>query len=34
VGPGSGVDLVKQMQPSGDLQDAWMMFGHMKRAKN
>jgi hypothetical protein len=33
VGPGSGVDLVKRMQPNGDLQDAWMMFDHVKRVK-
>jgi hypothetical protein len=33
VGPGSGVDLVKRMQPSGDLEDAWMMFDHVKRVK-
>jgi hypothetical protein len=33
VGPGSGVDLVKRMQPDGDLEDAWMMFDHVKRIK-
>lgn len=33
VGPGSGVDLVKRMQPGGDLQDAWLMFDHVKRVK-
>jgi hypothetical protein len=33
VGPGSGVDLVKKMQPCGDLQGAWMMFDHVKRVK-
>jgi hypothetical protein len=33
VDPGSGVDLVKRMQPGGDLQDAWMMFNHVKRIK-
>jgi hypothetical protein len=33
VGPGSGVDLVKRMQPGGDLEDAWMMFDHVKRVK-
>lgn len=32
-GPGSGVDLVKRMQPAGDLQDAWIMFDHVKRTK-
>ena len=31
VGPASGVDLVKRMQPGGDLQDAWVMFDHAKR---
>jgi len=29
-GPRSGVDLVKHMQPGGDLQNGWMMFNHMK----
>jgi hypothetical protein len=33
VGPGNGMDLVKQMQPGGDLQDAWIMFDHVKRVK-
>jgi hypothetical protein len=33
VGPSSGVDLVKRMQPGGDLQDAWIMFDHVKRIK-
>jgi hypothetical protein len=33
VDPGSGVDLVKRMQPGGDLEDAWMMFDHVKRVK-
>jgi hypothetical protein len=33
VGPGKGVDLVKPMQPGGDLQDAWIMFDHVKRVK-
>jgi hypothetical protein len=33
VGPGTGVDLVKRMQPGGDLEDAWMMFDHVKRIK-
>jgi len=28
VGPGSGVDLVIQMQSGGDLEDAWIMFDH------
>ena len=34
VGPGSGVDLVKRMQPGGDLQNAWLMFDHVKRVKH
>lgn len=34
VGPGSGVDLVRRMQPGGDLEDAWMMFDHVKRVKS
>ena len=33
-GPGSGVDLVRQMEPPGDLQNAWMMFDHVKRVKD
>jgi hypothetical protein len=33
VGPSNGVDLVKRMQPGGDLEDAWMMFDHVKRVK-
>jgi hypothetical protein len=33
VGPGSGVDLVKRMQPGHDMEDAWMMFDHVKRVK-
>jgi hypothetical protein len=33
VGPSSGVDLVKRMQPSGDLHDTWIMFDHVKRVK-
>ena len=33
IGPSSGVDLVKRMQPGGDLEDAWMMFDHVKRVK-
>jgi hypothetical protein len=31
-GPGSGVDLVKHM-PRGDLENAWLMFDHVKRVK-
>jgi hypothetical protein len=33
VGPGSRVDLVKWMQPGGDLQDVWIMFDHVKHVK-
>ena len=33
VGTGSGVDLVKRMQVGEDLEDAWMMFDHVKRVK-
>jgi hypothetical protein len=33
VGPGSGVDLIQRMQLGGDLQDAWIMFDHVKRVK-
>jgi hypothetical protein len=33
VGPNNGVDLVKRMQPSGDLQDVWIIFDHVKRVK-
>ena len=33
VGPGSGVDLIKRMQVGGDLQDAWIMFDHVKRVR-
>jgi hypothetical protein len=32
-GPGSGVDLVRRMQPGGKLQNAWLMFDHVKRVK-
>jgi len=32
-GPGSGVDLVKCMQPGGDLQNGWVMFDHIKCVK-
>ena len=34
VGPGSGVDLVRRMQPSGDLEHTWIMFDHVKRVTN
>ncbi len=30
-GVGSGVNLVTRMQPSGDLQNVWIMFDHVKR---
>ena len=33
-GPGSGVDLIRRMQVGGDLQNAWMMFGHVKCVKD
>jgi hypothetical protein len=33
VGPGSRVDLVKRMQPGDDMENAWMMFDHVKRVK-
>ena len=32
-GPRSGVDLVKCMQPGGDLENAWLIFEHIKRVK-
>jgi hypothetical protein len=28
---GSGVDLIKHMQPGRDLENAWIMFDHVKR---
>ncbi len=31
--PGSGVDLVRRMQVGGDLENAWIMFDHVKRVK-
>jgi hypothetical protein len=34
VGPGSGVDLVKRMQAGGDLENAWIMFDHVKRVRS
>ena len=34
VGPTSGVDLVKRMQPGGDLECTWVMFDHVKRVKD
>jgi hypothetical protein len=33
VGPGSDVDLIRQMQLGGDLQNTWIMFDHVKRVK-
>jgi hypothetical protein len=32
-GDGSGCDLVKQVQPRGDLQTFWIMFDHVKRVE-
>jgi hypothetical protein len=32
-GPKSGVDLIKHMQPGGDLENAWLMFDHVKRVQ-
>ena len=34
IGPASGVDLVKRMQPGGDLESSWIMFDHVKRVKH
>ena len=34
IGSGSGVDLVRWMQLSGDLEHAWIMFDHVKRVIN
>jgi hypothetical protein len=34
VGPGSGVQLVKRMQSSGDLKNSWIMFVHVKRVRS
>ena len=31
--PRSGVDLVKRMQPGGDLENTWPMFDHAKHVK-
>jgi len=33
-GLGSGVDLVKHMKVGGDLENAWLMFDHVKRVKD
>ena len=32
-GPGSGVDLVRRMQPGGDLDKRWIMFDHLNRVR-
>jgi hypothetical protein len=32
-GHGSGEDLVKRMQPGRDLENAWLMFDHVKRVQ-
>ncbi len=32
-GPANGVDLVRRMQPSGDLQNCWLMFDRVKRVQ-
>jgi hypothetical protein len=32
-GPGSGVDLIKRIQPGRDLENAWLMFDHVKRVQ-
>jgi hypothetical protein len=29
-GSKSGMDLIEYMQPRGDLEDAWLMFDHVK----
>jgi hypothetical protein len=33
-GDGSGVDLIKRIQPGGNLENSWIMFDHVKRVKN
>ena len=33
VGLGSGIDMLKRMQSSSNLEDAWMMFDHVKCVK-
>jgi hypothetical protein len=33
VGPANGVDLVRRMQPGGDLENAWIMSDHVKLVK-
>jgi hypothetical protein len=32
-GSGSGMDVVKRMQPGGDLENAWLMFDHVKHVQ-
>ena len=34
IGSGSRVDLVRWMQPSRDLEHAWIMFDHVKHVTN
>ena len=34
IGSGSGVDLIRWMEPGGDLEHAWIMFDHVKRVTN
>ena len=34
IGLGSGVDLVRWMQPSRDLEHAWIMFDYVKHVTN
>jgi hypothetical protein len=31
--PGSGMDLIKRMQPGRDLKIAWLMCDHVKRVQ-
>jgi hypothetical protein len=33
VGPANGVDLVRRMQPGGDIENAWIMSDHVKLVK-
>jgi hypothetical protein len=32
-GNGSGYDLIKRMQPGGDLQTTWIMFNHVRNVE-
>ena len=34
IGSGSGVDLVRRMQPGRDLEHAWIIFDQVKRVTN